>query len=512
MSGRTSPRVEDLPAHGSGPLTALRQQALPEISARLPVPGYDRSMVTVGIVHIGVGAFHRAHLAHYVDELMQQGQVLEWGICGVGVMPSDQRIQQVLQAQDGLYTLVVKHADGTYEPRVVGSIVEFLFAPDDPEAVLARLADPGTRIVSLTITEGGYNIDSVEGTFQQDDPAVRRDLEPGAVPATVFGLVVEGLVRRRAAGLAPFTVVSCDNVQGNGDVARRSFSAFAALRDPDLGEWVRRNVHFPNSMVDRITPATTDQDRAEVARRFGVDDGWPVVCEPFSQWVLEDDFPLGRPALQDAGVQLVGNVEPFELMKLRLLNASHQALAYLSYLAGYRLVHEASQDPLFAAFLLAYMDFEATPTLDPVPGVDLERYKRQLIERFSNAEVRDTVARLCSEGSDRIPKWLLPVVRHQLAAGGPIGRTVTVLAGWTRYLEGVDEQGRPIVVVDRLREPLMAAASRSRTDPLAFVAQREVFGDLCEDARFVGAYTDALSTLREVGSRATLERLAAEPG
>jgi mannitol 2-dehydrogenase len=253
---------------------------------------------------------------------------------------------------------------------------------------------------------------------------------------------------------------------------------------------------------------TTDDDRAELSRRFGVDDGWPVVCEPFLQWTLEDDFGE-RPPFERAGVQMVEDVEPYELMKLRLLNASHQALAYFGYLAGYRLVHEACQDPLFATFLRAYMDREATPTLEPVPGIDLDDYKRQLVERFSNGQVRDTVARLCAESSDRIPKWLLPVIRHQLDHDGPIDLATAVVASWARYAEGVDEEGEPIEVVDRLRDRLTDAARRQRDDPLAFVRDRDVFGDLADDPRFATAYRRTLDSLHEVGARRTLESLVA---
>jgi mannitol 2-dehydrogenase len=260
-------------------------------------------------------------------------------------------------------------------------------------------------------------------------------------------------------------------------------------------------------MVDRITPATTDDDRAGILERFGIDDQWPVVCEPFTQWALEDAFSAGRPPYEDAGVQVVDDVAPYELMKLRLLNASHQALCYFAYLSGYRLVHEAAQDPLFQGFLRGYMDEEATPTLAPVPGVDLDDYKRTLIERFSNPEVRDTIARLCAESSDRIPKWLLPVVREQLAAGGEIGRSAAVVASWARYAEGVDEQGEPIEVVDRLKDTLMRNARRQRDDPDAFIAERDVFGDLVDHERFVAAYRSALASLHERGARATLESL-----
>jgi mannitol 2-dehydrogenase len=476
-------------------------------SSTVPGPAYDRARVTTGVVHFGVGGFHRAHQAMYHDRLMNAGKALEWGICGVGVMPADRRMKEALDAQDGLYTLVVKHADGTYEPRVVGAITEYLFAPDDPEAVIETLAAGTTRIVSLTVTEGGYGIDPVTGEFQ---PAgdVARDLEPGATPRTTFGFVTEALRRRRERDLAPFTVMSCDNLQGNGHLSQRAFTAFARLRDPELGAWVEREVRFPNSMVDRITPVTTDDDRAEVRERFAIDDRWPVVCEPFTQWVLEDAFTLGRPPYEEAGVQVVEDVEPYELMKLRLLNASHQALCYFAYLVGYRLVHEAAQDQLFRAFLRGYMDREATPTLAPVPGVDLDAYKATLIERFSNPEVRDTIARLCAESSDRIPKWLLPVVRARLAAGGPISHSAAVVASWARYAEGVDEQGRPIEVVDRLAGTLVAIARRQREgDPDAFIANRELFGDLSDDRRFAEAYRSALRSLHERGARATLESI-----
>lgn len=495
-------------------MSLLDAKTLDRHAARVPVPTYDRARVRTGIVHFGVGGFHRAHQAVYLDELMRRGQALDWGVCGVGLLPGDRRMREVLRAQDHLYTVVVKHADGTREPRVVGSIVQYLHAPDDPEAVVEKLAEPTTRIVSLTITEGGYNVDSATGRFDAEDAAVRADLEPGAAPRTVFGLVVEALARRRRRGLPPFTVVSCDNVPGNGDVARGCFAAFAELRDPELGDWVRREVRFPNSMVDRITPVTTDEDRAELLRLTGVEDRWPVVCEPFTQWVLEDSFTAGRPPLEEVGVQLVEDVEPYELMKLRLLNASHQVLCHLGLLAGHRFVHEVCRDPLFASFLLGYLGREAVPTLRPVPGTDLDAYQRGLLERFSNAEVADTLDRLCADASDRIPKFLLPVARENLASGGEVRHVAAVVAGWARRAEGVDERGEPVEVVDRLREPLMAAARRGREDPVAFLRRSEVFGDLADEPRFVAEYTAALAVLHARGARALvgdLVRASGEP-
>ncbi|QRE80295.1 mannitol dehydrogenase family protein [Rhodococcus ruber] len=480
----------------------------------LPVPGptYSRRDIGVGIVHFGVGGFHRAHQAMYVDRLLEGGDARNWGICGVGVMPGDRRMRHALAAQDGLYTLILRHPDGKWEPRVIGSIVDYRYAPEDPEAVIELIAAPTTRIVSLTVTEGGYNIRHDTGEFDVDDPAVRRDVEHPDAPTTVFGLVTAALGRRRERGLPSPTIMSCDNIEGNGTVARRAFTSFAALVDPGLADWMREHTRFPNSMVDRITPVTTDDIAPELDARFGVRDRWPVVAEPFTSWVLEDDFSCGRPAFDEAGVQLVDDVAPYELMKLRLLNASHQALAYFAHLCGYRYVHEAAQDPLFAEFLLEYMDTEATPTLRPVPGIDLAQYKRTLIERFANPEIRDTVARLCAESSDRIPKWLLPVARENLATGGSVRLAAAVVASWARYAEGTDEAGERIEVVDRLAGTLGPLARSQRGNPTAFLENRSVFGDLADEPRFVDAYRWALDSLHRNGARATLEALRSRVG
>ena len=470
-------------------------------------PRYDRQSVTVGIMHLGVGGFHRAHMAMTLDRLMNEGKALDWGICGVGLLSGDKRMDDVLQAQDCLYTLTLKHPDGHREASVIGSIVEYLFAPDNVEAVIAKMASAEVRIVSLTITEGGYNFDRVTGEFDLENPAVRADLAPGATPSTAFGIVTEALRRRRLVGTPAFTVLSCDNIQGNGDMAQKMFTAFANAKDSDLGEWVNVHVAFPNSMVDRITPVTSDDDIAQAQERTGLFDAWPVVAEPFFQWVVEDHFPLGRPPLEDADVQMVADVMPYELMKLRLLNASHQALCYFGYLSGYRYAHEALSDPLISRFLLRYMKEEATPTLLPVPGINLADYRNQLIERFSNAEVRDTLARLCAESSDRIPKWLVPVIREQIALGGSIALSAAIVASWARYAEGVDEQGNAITVVDNVREEVMAAASAQRENNLAFIQNRNLFGDLAENEIFANAYAAALVSIFDNGAHAALEAI-----
>lgn len=485
--------------------TPLNQSTLDGLDERVARPSYERDALTTGIVHFGVGGFHRAHQAMYLDRLMNEGEALDWAITGIGVMPHDRRIVETLNAQDGLYTLVLKHPDGTREPRVIGSIRSMLFAPDDPEAVIELMADPQVKIVSLTITEGGYHVNQVTGEFDANDEGIQHDLVEGAVPSTAFGLIVEAIRRRREAGVTPFTVMSCDNLPGNGHVARKMMTAYAELKDPQTAAYMRESVAFPNSMVDRITPVTAPEDIAELSQTFGVDDGWPVVSEPFAQWVLQDAFTDGRPPFEDAGVQVVEDVEPYELMKLRLLNCSHQALCYVGYLSGYRYAHEVCTDELFVDFLLGYMEREGSPTLPPVPDVDLDAYRRQLIERFANPEVRDTLARLCMESSDRIPKWLVPVIQQNLAHDGEVERSALVVASWARYAEGIDEQGAPIDVNDRAKDVVMAAAARQKDDKLAFLRNPDFFGDLVEHERFTTAYVAALDSLHERGARATLE-------
>lgn len=488
----------------------LDSRSVQDLPAAVLAPEYERGGVTPGIVHIGVGNFHRAHEALVIDRLLASGQARDWGIRGVALLPSDEPLARRMQQQDSLYTLVEKSSDGSWHYRVIGSILDVLFAPDGIEEVLDAMTDPRIRIVTLTITEGGYNVDRLTGEFMHDTPAVVADLAIDSVPTSVFGVVVEALRRRRSAGTAPFTVLSCDNIQHNGDVARRMFTAFAELKDPEFAEWMRTQVSFPNSMVDRITPVTTPADIAAVSEVLGVTDECPVVCEPFFQWVVEDVFPTGRPEWELAGVQVTDDVTPYEKMKLRLLNASHQGLCYFSHLAGYEFVHDALTWDQLRTFLRRFMDEEQTPTLDPVPGVDLGAYKSELIDRFSNPQVRDTVARLCAESSDRIPKWLLPAVRDRLESDGSIRMSAAIVASWARYAEGVDEAGNPIAVVDPLKDELVPLAQSQREEPAAFIRNARLFGDLADDPRFCEPYLAALARLHGEGSRATMAWLIEE--
>ena len=474
--------------------------SLTTLPAAVAIPPYDPGAVRPGIVHIGVGGFHRAHEAMYVDRILAAG-ARDWGICGVGLLPFDAAMRDALRAQDNLYTLVTTAPDGSSSARVIGSIVEYLYAPDDPERILDRMQDAATRIVSLTITEGGYGVDDATGAFDPQDAPTLADLDGASPPRSALGLIVASLRARRDAGVPPFTVMSCDNIQGNGHIARVAVLGFAERVDPDLAAWVAENVSFPNSMVDRITPATTDETRAFVAAEFGIDDRWPVRSESFEQWVLEDDFPLGRPPFDDVGVQLVADVEPYELMKLRLLNASHQAMSYLGILAGATFVHEVCTDDLFVSFLRGYMRDEAIPTLRPVPGIDLGEYCDRLIERFGSEAIRDTLARQIVDGSDRIPKFLLPVIREQLAGEGRIARSALVLAAWSVFIERSAAEGYATPAVDRRLGELRAAVAREAGSPGSFLDYAPVFGDLGRDERLRAAFVTARRDLAERGAR-----------
>lgn len=481
---------------------SLNEQSLGNLSPGIARPTYDRAAVRRPIVHLGVGGFHRAHLAVYLDDLAQGGLSLDWGERGVGLLDGDRRMADALVPQDCLYTLVERSAQGDVA-RVIGSLGEYIFAPANPDRTLRLLADPETRIVSLTITEGGYLVDDKTGVFDATNAGVRADVAAES-PRTVFGYLCTALDRRRRAGDPPFTIMSCDNLQGNGRVARTAVTSFARLRDDALANWIETHVAFPNAMVDRITPQTTDADRALVGDVFGIADNWPVVTEPFRQWVLEDEFPTGRPPLERVGVQVVTDVTPYETMKLRLLNASHQAMAYLGYLAGYRYVHDAMADDGIRRLVTRMMDEEVTPLLPPVPGIDLTVYKRTLVERFSNPKIRDTLVRLAFGGSDRMPKFLLPSLSEALAQGRPHHLLTLATAGWLRYLRGADETGQPITLEDDRAEELQTLARQGGSDPRPLLSATRVFADLGQNENWVREVAAILADLDARGARALL--------
>lgn len=484
----------------------LASSTLGDLPPAVKVPAYDRTKVKKSIVHIGVGGFFRAHQAVYLDDLLHLPGNDEWGFVGVGLLRHDAQMRDALQQQDGLYAVVERSAEGD-RARVIGSLLEFMFAPDDPEAVIERMAAPECRIVSLTITEGGYYVNQGTGEFDASHPDIVHDLEHPHAPQCSFGYLAEALERRRQRGLAPFTVMSCDNLQSNGDIAKKMLLAFTQRRDPALSQWLAEHGAFPNSMVDRITPATTGADRALVQDRFGFYDAWPVVTEPFRQWVLEDKFPGGRPSWEKAGVQMTADVLPYEKMKLRMLNASHQAICYIGMLCGYRYVDEAMADPDIRQLVRRMMDEEATPLMDKVEGVDLAEYKATLIERFSNPAIRDQLVRIGTEGSARIPKFVLPSIREQLLRGGPLRLLSFTVACWFRFLAGTDEAGRLLQVIDPLADRLRVLALEWRDNPRGLLSVHELFGDELPTAHaFVAAVEEALQNLYARGAKGALAR------
>ncbi len=486
----------------------LNQASLSQLKVK--TPQYDRRQVGQGIVHIGVGGFHRAHQTVYTEDLFHQGEDLRWGFCGLGLLPHDARMRDVLKTQDYLYTLVERSNQGD-EARILGSIVNFVFAPENREAAIEKMAALETKIISMTITEGGYYIHSGTGEFDPQHPDIRHDLEHPREPQCSFGFLLEALDRRRQRGQAPFTIMSCDNIQGNGDITKKVLTAMAELRDPKLANWITANCAFPNSMVDRITPATTDEHRALVREKFGIDDGWPVMTEQFKQWVIEDHFVQGRPKWEKVGAQMTIDVMPYEKMKLRLLNASHQALCYIGMLFGYEFAHQTMEDADIRKLVELMMDREVTAILPPVPGVDLAEYKKTLIERFANPAIRDQLSRIGIYGSSGMPKFVLPTIHEQLQRGGHIELLSFTIACWFRYLNGKDEQGREIVMKDPMAPRLRELAKAGGKDPGSLLAVREIFSEeLANHPNFVNQVKEFLSRFYEQGARATLIQAVAD--
>lgn len=477
----------------------LSDATLAALEPGIARPAYDRGSLRHGIVHLGVGAFHRAHQAVYTEAVLNSGDT-GWGIVGVSLRSPDTR--DALTPQDGLYTVAVRDATGE-SLQVVGAITSLLVAPESPAAVLDALTAPDTRIVSLTVTEKGYCHKPATGELDEANADIVHDLAAPATPKSAIGYLVEAIARRRAAGLAPFTVLSCDNLPSNGETVRRVVTRFAEMRDPDLAAYIGGAVTFPSTMVDRIVPATTDADRQTVADALGLVDAWPIATEPFSQWVVEDRFASGRPAWEDAGVTFVDDVEPFELMKLRLLNGSHSTLAYLGYLAGHETVHATMMAPGFDALVRGLMEEEAIPTLPPIAGFDMRAYGGELRDRFRNPALKHRTWQIAMDGSQKIPQRLLNTIRACRAAGLGHERLSLGVAAWMRYVTGTDEEGRPIDVRDPMAERIKAGlAGKSSADDVAeALFGLGIFGDdLPADSGFVDSLTAQLKRLMGEGA------------
>jgi mannitol 2-dehydrogenase len=486
----------------------LSQASIGHMPHGTAVPLYRREQLSAGILHIGVGNFHRSHQAVYLDDLFNAGEGYDWAIVGAGVREADEVMRQKLLAQD-LYTTVVEQEADHSSARITGAMIDYI-RPGDNEALIARLSDPAIRIVSLTITEGGYYIDSATGKFDAKHPDIVHDVAYPDQPKTVFGLILAGLARRRADGNAPFTVMSCDNIPHNGAVTRNSLMGLAKLSGGGLDTWVKDNVAFPNGMVDRITPATTDRERALLKDEFGIEDNWPVFCEGFKQWVLEDNFPTGRPALEEVGVQFVPDVSPFELMKIRILNGGHAVIAYPAALMDIHFVHEAMQDKLVKGFLDKIENDEIIPCVPPVPDTDIDNYYKLIVRRFSNPKIADTISRLCLDGSNRQPKFIIPSIADRLKAGKSVTGLALESALWCRYCYGETDSGKAIAPNDPAQwDRLLSAAKRAKEEPSAWLAMHDIYGDTAKAAVFQTAFADALSALWNNGTRETLARYIA---
>ncbi|AXS42207.1 mannitol dehydrogenase family protein [Breoghania sp. L-A4] len=483
--------------------TRLSMATLPALASRVDVPTYDRAALTAGILHFGVGNFHRAHQAVYLDALFRSGRDRDWAILGAGVMPGDARMRAALEGQDWLTTVVEQSADNSVA-HVTGAMTGML-PVGDTDAILDALSDPAIRIVSLSVTEGGYFVDA-EGRFDPTHPAIVADGAAPDAPKTVFGLIAAGLARRRTAGAEPFTVMSCDNIPHNGVVARNAVAGTARLSDPGLAGWITESVAFPNGMVDRITPATGERERQSMRDDFGVEDAWPVFCEDFKQWVLEDRFPAGRPALEEVGVQFVDDVTPFEIMKIRILNGGHAVIAYPAGLLDIRFVHEAMEHPLIAGFLEKIERDEIMPAVPPVPDTDLDWYFGEVKRRFANPKIGDTIRRLCLDGSNRQPKFIVPTIADRLAAVGDVTGLALESALWCRYCFGESESGAVIEPNDPNWDDLVATARRAKDDPDAWLAMEAVYGDVAKNEIFRAAFAHALRGLWEHGTEAVLKR------
>ncbi|MFN5999669.1 MAG: mannitol dehydrogenase family protein [Paracoccaceae bacterium] len=465
------------------------------------LPSYDRSKLTPGIVHIGLGNFHRAHMAVYLDDLFAMGLGHDWAILGAGVREGDARMREALIAQDCLSTVIELDPKGK-SARRVGSMIDFLPVEPDNAALIAAMARPEIRIVSLTVTEGGYFINPATGAFDPAHPEIAADAPNPH--RTAFGAIIAALKARKAAGVAPFTVMSCDNLPGNGHVTQNAVVGLARIKDPELADWIATNVAFPNGMVDRITPATGPRER-EMAASLGLgDDPVPVTCEPFRQWVLEDNFPSGRPAFEKVGVTLTPHVHNFEMMKIRILNGGHATIAYPGGLMDIEYVHEAMANPLIKGLLDKIEINEIIPYIPPVPDTNLGDYYRLIVERFSNPEVADTERRLCLDGSNRQPKFIVPSIRDALAAGGSVEGLALVSAMWCRYCYGETDSGTPIPPNDPDWDALVTRSTAAKARASAWLEMTTVYGDLGQDPVFASAFERHLTRLWSLGTQRVL--------
>lgn len=476
----------------------LNQSNLHQLDDRISVPRYNREDVRGGILHIGVGNFHRSHQAVYTNDLLQKGLDTDWGIRGAGVRQTDSIMRDFLEEQDWLNCVVESDADGM-DVSVVGAMIDFLPVADGHSPIIDSISNPETKIVSLTVTEGGYFLDA-HGEFDPGHGDIRYDITNLQSPRTVFGAIVAGIARRRALSGTPITVMSCDNLPGNGKVAKDAVMGLARESDAELAKWIADNVTFPNGMVDRITPATSDRERQILQENFGLVDASPVFCEPFRQWVLEDNFANGRPEFEAAGVTMTSSVHDYENMKIRVLNGGHAIIAYSAGLAGIEYVHDAMNQPEIEAFLKKVIHDDVAPNVAPVGGQTPLTYLDQSIARFKNPSVADTISRLCLDGSNRQPKFIIPAIRDQLAKGIVPKGLALCSAMWCHYCSGEGDGGDIATAGDPNWDALHTAAIRAKETPSEWLQQHDIYGDLISSELFCEAFSHAHAKVRNYGS------------
>jgi len=490
-------------SHANSPVE-LRRSSLMELPRTVGIPTYQRKNLRPGIVHIGVGNFHRAHQAWYIHQLIQQGLADDWAIIGAGVREYDADMRGKLLGQDCLTTLIELDPSGI-SAEVIGPMLDYLPIEPGNASLIRQMADPAIRIVSLTVTEGGYYLSANTGALDVNHEDVRHDAENPSRPRTAFGAIVAALAQRRAKGLPPFTALSCDNLQGNGAILRKCVVGLARLSDPALAEWIDRNGAFPNSMVDCIVPATTDQVIAQ-CRTFGIDDRAPVTHENFRQWVVEDVFCAGRPPLEKVGVTLTHDVHAFETMKLRILNGGHQVLANVGEILNVPTIAACMQDPDILAFFNKVQAKDVLPHVSAVPGETPVEYLDLVKRRFANTAIHDTTRRVAFDGSSRHPGFLLPSLRDALEAGASIDGLALSEAFWCRMCAGHREDGTEIADNDPLWAELHAAARAAKQTPRAWIEQSRLYGTLGSNPRFAAAFSDWLTTIWQQGSRAAISQ------
>ncbi|WP_165748717.1 mannitol dehydrogenase family protein [Cellulophaga sp. Z1A5H] len=477
-------------------LLYLNTENTHSLSKGILKPKIDRDKIKTGIAHIGLSNFHRAHQAYYIHELIEKHDELNFGICGIDLLESDRKIYNILKDQDGLYTLVIKNADGTQEYKIIASIIEYFYGPENPLAAIERLARPDIKIISLTIAEDGYHLNETTGEFNLTHPKVKEDTISKFNPKTVFGYLTQAFMLRKHRGLPGCTILSCDNIKANGATIKKSFYTYVEKTEPSLLPWLKKNTSFPNSMVDRITTVTTTKDIELLKETYNIHDQWPVVCEPFSKWIIEDDFIAGRPDWDKVGIEFVQDIEPYENTKLRILNAGHSILGILGTLNGYKYVHEVANDEHFIFFLESFIKTEVNPNFQNIDQHNLKAYTKEVIERFKNTHINDSLSRICKESSSKIPIFVFPTLKDQITNHQSIEYGTFVIAAWCKYYDGIDDFGHSFDIQDSLSNQLIRTAALSHQNPQLFLEKNAIFKDLVTHDLFRERFKYYLSKLR----------------